>query len=101
MVSASWLMMVISIFVDRSVVRKAAPAVLMATTLTYYRRRQHKWRCVDIRLKQLTNHVITSSRLLRRSLASRAHFSSRLQIPRSSQLMDSLGSFPLRRSLAA
>ena len=60
MVSASWLMMVISIFIDRSVVRKAAPAVLVATPLTCYRRRQLKWRCVDMRVKQLTNHVITS-----------------------------------------
>ena len=35
MVSASWLVMVISIFIDRSMVREAAPAVFVVTPRTY------------------------------------------------------------------
>lgn len=35
MVSASWFMVVVPFFVDRSIICKAAPAVSMATVLTY------------------------------------------------------------------
>lgn len=35
MVSASWFMVVVPFFVDRSIVYKPAPAVPMATVLTY------------------------------------------------------------------
>ena len=38
-------MMMIPVFIDKSLVRKAAPAVLVATPRTYYRRRQHKGLC--------------------------------------------------------
>ena len=97
--SASCSMMMISFFSDRSVVGKATPTVLVATSLAYHRSQhvpqRRPWG------KSLTAHMITSAFLLDRGLAPRAHFGLRLEVSCSGQFLLFLGSFVLLSSLVA